>query len=197
MYLLYLRDEISVMSHALFTIGHSTHRLDRFLALLTQHGVEALADIRRFPGSKKFPQFNQASLAAALPESGIEYQWIEALGGRRSKKATDASKNLGLRNESFRNYADYMFTEDFREGVKQLLAIAEERRTAFMCSESVFWRCHRRLVSDFLLVNGTAVEHIMPSGELRPHRLTQGARYEAGELTYPPPGADQGHFTFE
>ena len=113
------------------------------------------------------------------------------LGGRRHKKTNGSSKNLGLRNESFRNYADYMQTEEFRTGVQQLLAVAAGKPTAFMCSESVFWRCHRRLVSDFLLVNGITVQHIMPSGELRPHTLTEGARVEAGELTYPPPGADQ------
>jgi uncharacterized protein (DUF488 family) len=175
------------MSPQLFTIGHSTHPLNRFLALLAPHGIEVLADIRRFPGSRKFPHFNQDNLALALQEAGIEYLWIETLGGRRRKKTNGSSNNLGLRNESFRNYADYMLTEEFREGVKQLLAVATEKPTAFMCSESVFWRCHRRLVSDFLLAKGITVQHIMPSGELRPHTLTEGARVEAGELTYPPP----------
>ena len=180
------------MPPQLFTIGHSTHPLDRFLVLLAQHGIEVLADIRRFPGSRKFPHFNQDNLASALAEVGIEYRWFEALGGRR-KKNNGSSNNLGLRNESFRNYADYMLTEEFREGVKQLLAVATGKPTAFMCSESVFWRCHRRLVSDFLLVNGITIQHIMPSGELRPHTLTKGARAEAGELRYPPPdeAADQ------
>jgi uncharacterized protein (DUF488 family) len=180
------------MPPKLFTIGHSTHPLDRFLALLAQHGIEVLADIRRFPGSRKFPHFNQDNLASALPEVGIEYRWFEALGGRR-KKTNGSSNNLGLRNESFRNYADYMLTEEFREGVKQLLAVATGKPTAFMCSESVFWRCHRRLVADYLLVNGIAVQHIMPSGELRPHTLTEGASVEAGALTYPQPDeVDQG-----
>ena len=184
------------MPPKLFTIGHSTHSLDRFLALLASHGIEVLADIRRFPGSRSFPHFNQDKLASTLPKAGIEYRWIEALGGRRHKEANGSSKNLGLRNESFRNYADYMLTESFQDGVKQLLSIAQERPTAFMCSESVFWRCHRRLVSDFLLVHGIIVQHIMPSGELQPHTLTAGARVEAGELTYPPPGADQAQLSF-
>jgi uncharacterized protein (DUF488 family) len=180
------------MPPQLFTIGHSTHPLDRFLALLAQHGIEVLADIRRFPGSRKFPHFNQDNLASTLPEAGIQYRWFEALGGRR-KKTNGSSNNLGLRNESFRNYADYMLTEGFREGVRELLAVAAGKPTALMCSESVFWRCHRRLVADYLLVNGIAVQHIMPSGELRPHTLTKGARVEAGALTYPQPDeADQG-----
>jgi len=185
------------MSPQLFTIGHSTHSLDRFLFLLAQHGIKVLADIRRFPGSRKFPHFNKDNLASTLPEVGIEYLWLEALGGRRHKMTSGSSKNLGLRNESFRNYADYMLTEEFREGVKQLLAVASDKPTAFMCSESVFWRCHRRLVSDYLLVKGITVQHIMPSGELRPHTLTEGARVEAEELTYPPPGADHAQLLFE
>jgi uncharacterized protein (DUF488 family) len=184
------------MPPQLFTIGHSTHSLDRFLALLASHRIEALADIRRFPGSRKFPHFNQDNLGAALQEAGIEYRWIEALGGRR-KDADGSSKNLGLRNESFRNYADYMLIEAFRDGVKKLLAVAQERPTAFMCSESVFWRCHRRLVSDFLLAHGITVRHIMPSGELQPHTLTAGARIEAGELTYPPLGGGQTQLAFD
>lgn len=185
------------MSQHLFTIGHSTHPLDRFLDLLAQHDIKILADIRRFPGSRKFPQFNQENLASILPKAGIQYHWLEALGGRRGKKADGFSNNLGLRNESFRNYADYMLTEEFRDGVKQLLAVTTGTPTAFMCSESVFWRCHRRLVSDFLLVKGIPVQHIMPSGDLRPHTLTKGARVEAGELTYPPPGADQAQLLFD
>lgn len=185
------------MPPQLFTIGHSTQSLDRFLALLAHHGIEVLVDIRRFPGSWKFPHFNQDNLASALPKAGIEYHWLEALGGRRGKKDNGSSDNLGLRNESFRNYADYMQTEEFRAGVQQLLAAAVGKPTAFMCSESVFWRCHRRLISDFLLANGITVQHIMPTGELRPHTLTEGARVEAGELTYPPAGADQAQLLFE
>jgi uncharacterized protein (DUF488 family) len=178
----------------LFTIGHSTHSLARFLGLLAQHHIEVVADIRRFPGSRKYPQFNRDALATSLMDAGVEYHWLTALGGRRGKKAMDGpSANLGLRNESFRNYADYMHTEEFREGIRELLAVAGGRPTAFMCSEGLFWRCHRRLVADYLLVNGVAVRHVMPSGELRPHTLTEGARVEAGALTYPhPDGADQG-----
>lgn len=173
------------MSPQLFTVGHSTQPLDRFVGLLTQHDIKVLADIRRFPGSRTFPQFNQDNLALTLPAAGIEYHWLAALGGRRGKKTNGLSNNLGLRNESFRNYADYMLTEEFREGIGELLRVAAKRPTAFMCSESVFWRCHRRLVADYLLVKGIPVQHIMPSGELRPHTLTAGAKVETGELTYP------------
>lgn len=175
------------MSLQLFTIGHSTHPFDQFLALLAQHEIEALADIRRFPGSRKFPQFNQDNLESALPKEGIEYSWLQALGGRRGKQSNTTSENLGLRNASFRNYADYMQTEEFRDGVKQLLELGQARPTAFMCSESVFWRCHRRLVSDYLLVQGIGVQHIMPSGELHPHTLTEVASVKNGQLRYPPP----------
>ena len=172
------------MPPAVLTIGHSNHTLDRFLALLAQQGVEALADIRRFPGSRKHPHFNRDNLAAALPKSGVEYHWLEALGGRRHEQ-WDESPNVGLENRGFRNYADYMLTDEFREGVKELLEVARRKRTAIMCAEGLFWQCHRRLVSDFLAANGVTVQHIMPSGELRPHKLTSGAVVEGGRVTYP------------
>lgn len=187
----------SIVPDELFTIGHSTHSLDRFLELLAQHGIGVVADVRRFPGSRKFPHFNRESLVSALPARGIAYRWIEALGGRRPKKNGGSRKNLGLRNESFRNYADYMATDDFREGVEELLECAKKERTAFMCSESVFWRCHRRLVSDWLVSKGIAVHHIMPSGELRPHTLTSGARVVDGVVTYPLPPSNQGQLPFQ
>jgi uncharacterized protein (DUF488 family) len=175
---------------ALFTIGHSTHPFDGFLKLLSRHEIEALADIRRFPSSRKYPHFNRDCLAAALPQAGVEYRWLEAMGGRR-KKSGGLPRNLGLRNESFRNYADSMTTPEFREAVGRLLELARRKRTAYMCSEGLFWRCHRRLVSDYLLVQGYAVQHILPTGELRPHTLTEGARIDGGELSYPPPQAGQ------
>jgi uncharacterized protein (DUF488 family) len=184
------------MSSELLTIGHSTHSIDEFLALLSQHGIQVLADIRRFPGSRRLPQFNQGNFAAVLQDAAVGYHWIEALGGRREKGA-EKSVNLGLRNESFRNYADYMATEEFRRGVEQLLSVAEGKPTAFMCSESVFWRCHRRLVADYLLVKGISVQHIMPTGTLQPHSLTEGARVECGELTYPGSPMDEARMLFD
>jgi uncharacterized protein (DUF488 family) len=185
------------MSPQLFSIGHSTHPFERFLSLLTEHGIQVLADIRRFPGSRKYPHFSRDNLSVSLPEAGIEYQWLPALGGRRGKSAAGTSKNLGFRSESFRNYADYMLTQEFRDGIQQLLTVAGEKRTALMCSESVFWRCHRRLVSDYLLVQGITVQHIMPSGELQPHGLTKEAVVTGGEVTYPAPKVDQGRLLFE
>lgn len=180
----------------LFTIGHSTHPLDEFLKLLAQHDVEALADIRRFPGSRKHPHFNREDLASSLPRAGVEYRWFESLGGRR-KRPGGSSRNLGLRNQSFRNYADYMATADFHEAVETLLELARRRRTAFMCSEGVYWRCHRRLVSDDLTVRGIEIRHIMPAGGLRPHMMTEGARVEGAELSYPPPPEDRTSSLFE
>jgi uncharacterized protein (DUF488 family) len=171
------------MPPAVLTIGHSNHPLDRFLALLAQHEVKALVDIRRFPGSRKHPHFSRDDLAA-LPKSGVAYHWLEALGGRR-RKQSDESPNLGLENAGFRNYADYMLIDEFREGVEKLLEVSRQKRTAILCAEGLFWQCHRRLVSDFLVANGVTVQHIMPSGELRPHELTAGAVIEGGRVTYP------------
>ncbi len=184
------------MPFQLFTIGHSTHALDGFLGLLARHDIEALADIRRFPGSRKYPHFNRDGLASALPQAGVEYRWFEALGGRR-KPPGGSTRNLGLRNESFRNYADYMTTPEFHEAAGRLLELARRKRSAFMCSEGLFWRCHRRLVSDYLLVRGIEVRHIMPDGKLSPHTLTGGARIDGEELSYPPPQAEQAPTLFE
>ena len=172
------------MPPSILTIGHSNHPLERFLVLLAQHEIEALVDIRRFPGSRKYPHFSRDNLAAALPKSGVEYRWLEALGGRRHKQREE-SPNRGLENAGFRNYADYMLSDEFREGVEKLLEIARRKRTAIMCAEGLFWRCHRRLVSDFLVANGVTVQHIMPSGELRPHKLTTGAVIDSRRVTYP------------
>jgi uncharacterized protein (DUF488 family) len=174
----------SAMPLAVLTIGHSTHPLDRFLALLARHEVEVLVDIRRFPASRKHPHFNQDNLRAALQESGVEYRWLEALGGRRHKQREE-SPNVGLENLGFRNYADYMLTDEFRVGAEQLLEVARRKRTAILCAEGLFWHCHRRLVSDFLVGDGVIVQHIMPNGELRPHTLTPGAVIEGGRVTYP------------
>ena len=150
----------------------------RFLRLLARHGIEALADIRRFPGSRKYPHFHRDHLASALPEAGVEYRWFEALGAVQAGGRLDQEPRPAERG--FRNYADYMATEAFHEAVGQLLGLARRKRTAFMCSEGLFWRCHRRLVSDYLLARSIAVQHIMPDGGLRPHSLTPGARIDDG-----------------
>jgi len=176
------------MATELFTIGHSNHPLDKFLDLLNEHEIAALADIRRSPSSRKSPQFNQEELAKTLQRASIEYHWLESLGGRRPKqKSISPSLNSGLRNESFHNYADYMQTESFQHGINQLLAIAEQKRTVYMCSESLFWQCHRRLVSDFLAAHGHAVCHIFPSGEVKPHQMAPEARIQGENVIYPGP----------
>jgi uncharacterized protein (DUF488 family) len=180
------------MPRELYTIGHSTHPIEEFLGLLGEHRIEAIADIRRFPGSRKHPQFNQAEFQAALATAGVEYHWLELLGGRRGKASEASDRNAGLRNDSFRNYADYMDTPEFHAGIAELLALAEHSRTATMCSEGLFWRCHRRLVSDYLLAQGHQVWNIMPGGKLEPHKLTAGSVIRAGTVTYPAADADQG-----
>jgi uncharacterized protein (DUF488 family) len=170
-----------------FTIGHSNHPVERFLELLKQHSIEELADIRRFPGSRKHPHFNRERLQEILEERGIAYRWLESLGGRRGAASNATSENLAWRNVSFRNYADYLATEEFRAGVGSLIEDAFQRRTAMMCAEGLWWQCHRRLVSDYLTANGVAVEHIMPNGQLKPHVLTPGAVVADGGVTYPAP----------
>lgn len=171
------------MAAAIFTVGHSNHPMDRFLGLLAEHDIESLVDIRRFPGSRKHPHFNRESLASAATAAGVDYHWLEALGGRRQKHGPSA--NLGLRNDTFRNYADYMLTDAFERAVETLQELARQKRMAIMCAEGLFWQCHRRLVSDLLTARRTTVQHIMPNGELRPHTLTDGAVVEDGALRYP------------
>jgi uncharacterized protein (DUF488 family) len=172
----------------IFTIGHSNQSFDDFLALLQRHQIEILVDIRRHPGSKRYPYFSRENLSATLEGQGIEYSWLEALGGHRQPhKDGPPSPNGGLRNLSFRSYADYMRTDEFRQGVAKLLEIAQVRRTTIMCAEALFWRCHRRLLSDYLTANGVAVLHIFPSGEVKPHKMTAEAMAENGTVTYPGP----------
>lgn len=178
---------IAMESLELFTVGHSNQSPAELLTLLARHQIEALVDIRRFPGSRKYPRFNREELSTVLKEHGIDYHWIEELGGRRPHRRDHDSPNRGLRNASFRNYADYMATPEFRAGIGKLSGIAATHRTAIMCAEAVFWRCHRRLVSDFLVAQGGTVQHIFPSGEAKPHNLTSEARAEAGSVTYPGP----------
>jgi uncharacterized protein (DUF488 family) len=173
------------LQNPIYTIGHSTLSLEAFLGLLRSHGIQCLADIRRFPGSRKYPHFNREALSASLGDAGIDYVWLERLGGRRAKQKSLDSPNTALRNDSFRNYADYMATEEFRSGIDELLTLAQKKVTAYMCSEAVYWRCHRRLVSDYFLANGIVAQHIMSAGKPRPHTLTEGAVMADGALTYP------------
>jgi uncharacterized protein (DUF488 family) len=165
-----------------WTIGHSTRTLDEFIEMLNSFQIEVVADVRSFPGSRKFPQFNKESLQITLPENGIEYIHLKKLGGRR--KANPDSKNTSWRHLAFRAYADYMESDDFKEGIKELEEIALKKRTAYMCSEAVWWRCHRSMVSDYLKVHEWKVMHIMAVGKDQEHPFTAPARIENGELTY-------------
>jgi uncharacterized protein (DUF488 family) len=166
-----------------FTIGHSTHTLDAFGVLLEGHGVRHVADVRRFPGSRRNPQFAREALADGLAARGIGYTHLEALGGRRS--VVPGSHNGGWENAAFRGYADHMATPAFADGLARLEALAEAAPTAVMCAEALWWHCHRRLVSDALVARGWAVDHIGPDGRLAAHELTSFAVVEAGRATYP------------
>ncbi len=169
----------------IWTVGHSTRGLDEFLALLASHRIEAVADVRRFPGSRKYPHFNRDALAVSLLAAGLEYVPMTELGGRRRPRPD--SHNTVWRNESFRGYADFMETEGFRAGIEVLLALASRKRVAIMCSEAVWWRCHRSMISDYLKVRGIRVLHIMDSGECEEHPYTSAARVADGKLLYTPP----------
>jgi uncharacterized protein (DUF488 family) len=172
------------MAESIFTIGHSNHPLERFVGLLCEHGVEAIADVRRFPGSRRFPHFSRSCLAAELPRYGVQYHWFESLGGRRGSPPGQRSPHTGLHSEGFRNFADYMLTDEFQAAILQLRDLAAQHRTAILCAEALFWRCHRMLISDYLEVHGVVVEHILPSGKLQRHQLTEGVVVEAGKLLY-------------
>jgi uncharacterized protein (DUF488 family) len=191
----------------IYTIGHSTRTLDDLVAALRGHGVRTLVDIRSFPMSRRLPHFNRESLEVELPKHGIAYVWLKELGGRRKKVLKD-SPNTALRNESFRNYADYMMTEEFANAIARLLAVAAETAgsstrspeatslrmtpedqaeagTAIMCAEKVYFQCHRMLVSDYLTANGHTVLHI--DDEKRPvraHTLMAEARLVDKKLVY-------------
>jgi uncharacterized protein (DUF488 family) len=167
-----------------FTIGHSTHALDAFAALLEAKGVRRVADVRRFPGSRRHPQFGRDALADELPARGIDYTHLEALGGRRS--VVSGSPNGGWENAAFQGYADHMATAAFAAGLDELEALAEAAATAVICAEALWWQCHRRLVADALVARGWAVDHIGPDGRLTPHELTPFAVVADGRVTYPP-----------
>ncbi len=168
---------------SLYTIGHSTRTLDDLVETLKAHDVQTLVDIRAFPMSRRLPHFNRESLEKALPDEGIAYRWLPALGGHR-KKTRDDSPHLALRNDSFRNYADYMLSEGFQRGVDELLETARRCRTACMCAERVYFHCHRMLVSDWLVGHGHEVLHIDGKGPVRAHQLMPEARLVEGQLIY-------------
>ncbi len=183
----------------IYTIGHSTRRLEEFIEILQAHGIRMLADIRSYPASRRLPWFQgpqhppfmseaegerQEALETTLPRAGIEYIWMRALGGRR-KKLRDDSPHTALRAPSFRHYADYMLTDEFRQGIAELVRMAEQRKTCIMCAEAqVYWHCHRMLVSDYLVAHGHSVMHIVDARPPKPHKLTPEAVIEAGNVIY-------------
>lgn len=166
----------------IWTIGHSTRTELEFLDLLQNFQIDQLVDVRRYPGSRKYPHFNKENLEVCLPQHQIEYLHLEDLGGRR--KVSKDSRNMAWRLISFRGYADHMETESFREAAKQLQEMAREKRLAYMCSEAVWWSCHRSLISDFLKVRGWQVNHIMAPDKATEHPYTKPARIIDGKLSY-------------
>lgn len=167
----------------IYTIGHSTRPIEELIGLLRAQQITQLVDIRRIPRSRHNPQYEQAALTASLERAGIAYLYSKALGGLRSSH--QESPNTAWRNKSFRNYADYMQTDEFRAGVDELVRIAKSGTTAVMCAEAVPWRCHRSLVADALLVRGVAVRDIISDTAPAEHRLTSFAVVDGTDLTYP------------
>lgn len=165
------------------TVGHGTASAEQFATLLTDAGVDTVVDVRRFPGSRRHPHFGGEAMTAWLGEHGVTYRWLERLGGRRT--GVEGSPNVALRNTQFRAYADHMATPEFADGVAELLEVASGAAVAVMCSESVWWRCHRRLLADHLvLVAGAAVEHLLHDGRQSAHPVTAGARRADGHVVY-------------
>jgi uncharacterized protein (DUF488 family) len=166
----------------IWTIGHSTRSIEEFIELLRAQQIRNLVDVRHFPGSRRMPQFNSEALQDALAEHGIHYFHLVELGGRR--RARPDSHNLAWRNASFRGYADYMETPSFREGIERLLKIARKGRTAIMCAEAVWWRCHRSMIADHLKAQGVKVFHVMGPKKIQEHPYTSAAHLENGQLSY-------------
>lgn len=166
----------------IWTVGHSTRSGEEFGRILAAHGIQVLVDVRMFPGSRRCPQFNKPALSESLAELGIEYKHEPRLGGRRTPRAD--SHNTAWRNASFRAYADHMETEDFRDGIKELLQLSADKRVAVMCAEAVWWRCHRSLIADYLKAAGHTVMHIIGETKTEEHPFTSAARIVDGELSY-------------
>ncbi len=172
----------------IWTIGHSTRTIAESIELLKSQDIQALVDVRRFPGSRRLPHFNLQPLSESLARAGIQYAHLPELGGRRRARAN--SPNTAWRNAGFRGYADYMMTEEFRSGIARLGALANERRTAIMCAEVLWWQCHRSLISDYLKAAGHEVIHILALGKTELHPFTSAARIVDGKLSYAAPKSE-------
>src|SRR5436309_7620534 len=167
----------------IWTIGHSTRKIDIFISLLEENGIKVLVDVRTLPGSKRYPQFNKEPLAKSLQEHGIHYEHFAELGGRR--KPRKDSRNTAWRNDAFRGYADHMETADFLKGTARLREMTERRgATAIMCAEAVWWKCHRSLIADYLKAQGTEVIHIINGNKADPHPFTSAATIVDGKRSY-------------
>lgn len=173
---------LPAVTPTIWTVGHSTRTADDFLQLLKAYDIELVADVRRFPGSRRLPHFESHALAAQLMDAGIAYQWLRALGGRR--RSDPDSDNVGWRHPAFRAYADHIATEGFADGLFELMLLAQGLRTAIMCAEVLWWRCHRRLIADVLTSLGFTVVHIRDPGQSSVHTVTLPARIVRGSLRY-------------
>lgn len=169
-----------------FTIGHSTRKAEDFVSVLKLHDIELVADVRRFPGSRRHPHFESAALARTLSKDGIEYTWFSSLGGRR--RGATCAEHAGWRNSSFRAYAAYTWSEEFAQGLHELLHVCAAKRTALMCSELLWWRCHRALIADVLRFLEVEVIHLSGPGAGKLHPYTSPARVVEGQLIYPAEG---------
>jgi uncharacterized protein (DUF488 family) len=169
----------------LYTIGHSTRSYKEFEGILKRYEIKLLVDVRSFPTSRRNPHFSKEELERKLPEGGIEYIWMGTLGGYRNKGLGNKSPNKGWREEGFRNYADYMMTSQFKKGMEKLLRLSEGKGVAYMCAERFYWRCHRRLISDYLVSKGHRITHIIDEDKILEHKLPDFAKVIKGELRYP------------
>lgn len=167
---------------SIWTVGHSTRSSQEFNEILLAHPINALVDVRSFPGSRRHPQFNKHELSRTLEAIGIIYSPCPQLGGRR--RPSPHSKNTAWKNPSFRAYADHMESEEFKKGIEELLELTQEKRTAIMCAEALWWRCHRRLIADFLKANGVEVIHVLDVKKTETHPYTTAARIIDGRLSY-------------
>lgn len=173
---------VPINALSIWTIGHSTRTIEELVGLLRHYQIEILVDVRHFPGSRRLPHFNKDALHDALAAAGIRYEHLVELGGRRPVRSD--SHNVAWRNASFRGYADYMETQGFHDGIERLLGIARAGRTAIMCSEAVWWRCHRSIIADYLKAKGVRVFHILSMTKVQLHPYTSAARLVEGQLFY-------------
>jgi uncharacterized protein (DUF488 family) len=171
------------LSAVLYTIGHSTHPIEMFLGLLAQHEIAILADVRSFPSSRRWPQFNHDELKVSVERNGVLYEWLRVLGGRRHSSLRD-SPHTAWQHAAFRSYADYADTAEFVAGIVRLSELAAARRSAIMCSEGLWWRCHRRIIADHMVARGWDVRHILPDGKLTAHSLPDFARIDEARIIY-------------